>query len=277
MIRCQGLEGRHFYPRSPCGERPITKKPPPIVSAFLSTLSLRRATHSHRLQKQVFTISIHALLAESDFKKVKWRCNIRDFYPRSPCGERRSFRANINLVILISIHALLAESDKAPADCFGKPSLFLSTLSLRRATAKELTLAAKNAVFLSTLSLRRATTSLVVIGTNCVISIHALLAESDVLGAVTSPAVIKFLSTLSLRRATQCRTFANGMYGFLSTLSLRRATKSPANSGPCIRYFYPRSPCGERHVACGDWHELRDFYPRSPCGERPHLVHARNF
>ena len=35
---------------------------------------------------------------------------------------------------------------------------------------------------------------------------------------------------------------------FLSTLSLRRATKSPANSGPCIRYFYPRSPCGERHI-----------------------------
>ena len=35
-------------------------------------------------------------------------------------------------------------------------------------------------VFLSTLSLRRATTSLVVIGTNCVISIHALLAESDI-------------------------------------------------------------------------------------------------
>ena len=35
---------------------------------------------------------------------------------------------------------------------------------------------------------------------------------------------------------------------FLSTLSLRRATKSPANSGPCIRYFYPRSPCGERPV-----------------------------
>ena len=35
-----------------------------------------------------------------------------------------------------------------------------------------------------------------------IISIHALLAESDVLGAVTSPEVIKFLSTLSLRRAT---------------------------------------------------------------------------
>ena len=34
------------------------------------------------------------------------------------------------------------------------------------------------------------------------ISIHALLAESDALGAVTSPAVIRFLSTLSLRRAT---------------------------------------------------------------------------
>ena len=50
------------------------------------------------------------------------------------------------------------------------------------------------------------------------------------LGAVTSPAVIKFLSTLSLRRATlwiRCQVLAG-------------------------RHFYPRSPCGERlndHVA----------------------------
>ena len=79
------------------------------------------------------------------------------------------------------------------------------------------------------------------------ISIHALLAESDVLGAVTSPSVIKFLSTLSLRRATVfCRALQNKFSisihallaesdkksrkfwalhpVFLSTLSLRRAT-----------------------------------------------------
>ena len=33
--------------------------------------------------------------------------------------------------------------------------------------------------------------------------------------------------------------------------------------------FYPRSPCGERleEVSGDTW--ARDFYPRSPCGERP--------
>ena len=33
-----------FYPRSPCGERPIFLLPLVLISLFLSTLSLRRAT-----------------------------------------------------------------------------------------------------------------------------------------------------------------------------------------------------------------------------------------
>ena len=45
-----------------------------------------------------------------------------------------------------------------------------------------------------------------------------------------------------------------------------RAGCSTSNAGT---YFYPRSPCGERHM----YHnttpaEMQDFYPRSPCGER---------
>ena len=78
------------------------------------------------------------------------------FYPRSPCGERRAPSPPRREYYKISIHALLAESD----DYY------------RRGEGVGL-------AFLSTLSLRRATTSLVVIGTNCIISIHALLAESD--------------------------------------------------------------------------------------------------
>ena len=54
---------------------------------------------------------------------------------------------------------------------------------------------------------------------------------------------------------------------FLSTLSLRRATTCYC-SGSLICNFYPRSPCGERHVlACGPC-RIANFYPRSPCGER---------
>ena len=35
------------------------------------------------------------------------------------------------------------------------------------------------------------------------------------------------------------------------------------------RYFYPRSPCGERLSHLHRVGKLFHFYPRSPCGERP--------
>ena len=79
------------------------------------------------------------------------------FYPRSPCGERRSFfkrlfgiheeflstlslrratesSGRIGLFCHISIHALLAESDGGVLLSFFGRIIFLSTLSLRRAT-----------------------------------------------------------------------------------------------------------------------------------------------
>ena len=56
---------------------------------------------------------------------------------------------------------------------------------------------------------------------------------------------------------------------FLSTLSLRRATDSSELNSSWISYFYPRSPCGERHVRSNGPNFPSNFYPRSPCGERP--------
>ena len=153
-------------------------------------------------RKQVVkAISIHALLAESDFCQCKKRVG--------SC---------------ISIHALLAESDGQYAIVHGASGQFLSTLSLRRATGRfycfsptsfnfyprspcgERQTAAQGVLqrleFLSTLSLRRATTALrraptwqanfyprspcgerphanrYYVGLH-LISIHALLAESD--------------------------------------------------------------------------------------------------
>ena len=102
----------HFYPRSPCGERPADVY----------------------YQANAVDISIHALLAESDHLVVFGSdcrnkflstlslrratvfvnlCNIAttNFYPRSPCGERLKHLEN-------------RAQDLA----------FLSTLSLRRAT-----------------------------------------------------------------------------------------------------------------------------------------------
>ena len=100
------------------------------------------------------------------------------------------------------------------------------------------------------------------------ISIHALLAESDLTIMLYDTSALIFLSTLSLRRATFDTLSALAPEEFLSTLSLRRATwlrcwqlaardisihallaesdcRYPARC-VVLLYFYPRSPCGER-------------------------------
>ena len=55
---------------------------------FLSTLSLRRATAPSRHLCPRSKISIHALLAESDGLAGGHEILRGNFYPRSPCGER---------------------------------------------------------------------------------------------------------------------------------------------------------------------------------------------
>ena len=82
-------------------------------------------------------------------------------------------------------------------------------------------------VFLSTLSLRRATSAPVPCGPHADISIHALLAESDMVSGGALGGTTKFLSTLSLRRATPIMAPPIGPVG----------------------NFYPRSPCGERPLS----------------------------
>ena len=102
-----------FYPRSPCGERQYMDLLLRCdYTRFLSTLSLRRATRAEPPTAGPAAISIHALLAESDVKRICFNAQIpeflstlslrratrpaprgrrghADFYPRSPCGERR--------------------------------------------------------------------------------------------------------------------------------------------------------------------------------------------
>ena len=78
----------NFYPRSPCGERHETAWRCAGILAFLSTLSLRRATCLWGLMGGLSYISIHALLAESDIMLAGILPHDADFYPRSPCGER---------------------------------------------------------------------------------------------------------------------------------------------------------------------------------------------
>ena len=71
-------------------------------------------SHFDVLAVSALLISIHALLAESDLiDEIQLEFNSLDFYPRSPCGERRCAKRFHAADISISIHALLAESDLA--------------------------------------------------------------------------------------------------------------------------------------------------------------------
>ena len=81
----------HFNPRSPCGERPRYSTLPLEEFSFQSTLPLRRATRRLTVFLHLQFISIHAPLAESDRSAGSASDGVRDFNPRSPCGERPSW------------------------------------------------------------------------------------------------------------------------------------------------------------------------------------------
>ena len=107
----------NFYPRSPCGERLMGIPATWCWTAFLSTLSLRRATCD----------TLSALAPEEFLSTLSLRratmihpllCNAKpNFYPRSPCGERRLHFGYVTNSVIISIHALLAESDPLQFGC----------------------------------------------------------------------------------------------------------------------------------------------------------------
>ena len=135
---CNLTQKRHpphnFYPRSPCGERPVCAVARSPASRFLSTLSLRRATNIRSIRQgaasnfyprspcgerpiiQKITVLTVAFLSTLSLRRATKliACHngpLHDFYPRSPCGERPTDAINGCNPDFISIHALLAESD----------------------------------------------------------------------------------------------------------------------------------------------------------------------
>ena len=125
----------NFYPRSPCGERRNPTNHTNIPSKFLSTLSLRRATPRGTVSRNAETLFLSTLsLRRATRRRIFFLAGGRDFYPRSPCGERPNLQKNQHQRKRISIHALLAESDTHPITILVRVVVFLSTLSLRRAT-----------------------------------------------------------------------------------------------------------------------------------------------
>ena len=79
------------------------------------------------------------------------------------------------------------------------------------------------------------------------ISIHTLLAESDVSSMLYDTTSLVFLSTLSLRRATA------GCYCKHKRHEISIHTLLAESDLPCLF----------------SWDRLTNFYPHSPCGERP--------
>ena len=78
------------------------------------------------------------------------------------------------------------------------------------------------------------------------ISIHALLAESDTaLHNILKLFSISIHALLAESDEKEC-TISIHTARFLSTLSLRRATTSHCGNDGSPIHFYPRSPCGER-------------------------------
>ena len=125
-----------------------------------------------------------------------------DFYPRSPCGERLIISPHSAPDSGISIHALLAESDDIRHTTTTRPSIFLSTLSLRRATLRVVDGSKSSIISIHALLAESDQANAVDQILPGHISIHALLAESDKMEFDRATSRITFLSTLSLRRAT---------------------------------------------------------------------------
>ena len=125
-----------FYPRSPCGERRILCRYDGLNCDFYPRSPCGERPCSTSRSRASSTISIHALLAESDFALALNLAHVGDFYPRSPCGERLKNTLRQIVDRGISIHALLAESDGIGLVFLWWGVRFLSTLSLRRATQR---------------------------------------------------------------------------------------------------------------------------------------------
>ena len=107
-----------------------------------------------------------------------------------------------------------------------------------------------------------------------IISIHALLAESDTGGFNLQTGDKAFLSTLSLRRATPSLYQLYDTYAISIHALLAESDTYHFMPNIGTLHFYPRSPCGERRKCEYRPTKFYYFYPRSPCGERPELLAA---
>ena len=182
--------------------RPKRWKTLPRLVKFQSTHSLRSATTWFCIENGFVTVSIHALLAECDTRMKNTRTATPCFNPRTPCGVRRfpshavrrrnQFQSTHSLrsatcvttttgrAGTVSIHALLAECDWR----FNGPLRSRKSFNPRTPCGVRLTdILRQNPalMFQSTHSLRSATAPSLWALTIFRVSIHALLAECDII------------------------------------------------------------------------------------------------
>ena len=147
-------------------------------------------------------ISIHALLAESDLGDRGVLQHNQYFYPRSPCGERRNIGVTTSQQMI----------DFYPRSPCGERRRHQGVLHQRAADFYPR----------SPCGERRHSTSAVATGQ--IISIHALLAESDVPRRGTGACHRDFYPRSPCGERRLMPGIVSPCAAFLSTLSLRRAT-----------------------------------------------------
>ena len=239
------------------------------MTGFQSTHSLRSATYAARRAFNIADVSIHALLAECDPYSFVPSPVPRSFNPRTPCGVRLSLAAPLVLMTqfqsthslrsatffvhryyltpAVSIHALLAECDGQPRTTNHQQKGFnpRTPCGVRRMRYKGLR---AYRLFQSTHSLRSATCNHATGTYPYEVSIHALLAECDLV------MVSAYRTRDSFNPRTPCGVrlqdnrylLSGGHVSIHALLAECDGIKSACvMSYPC---FNPRTPCGVRHL-----------------------------
>ena len=229
-----------------------------------------------RTPTTVVTISIHALLTESDITEGSI-CFDSSISIHALLTESDDTDWEIVNVPKISIHALLAESDRHLSQLIPLHSYFYPRSPCGERLAEVDGEDTSSGDFYPRSPCGERPTITGIIYSDRKISIHALLAESDDLhrGEMVLTARISIHALLA-ESDVKGICFNSQIPEFLSTLSLRRATLS--------YYFRKYLFLISIHALLAEsdliyCHLLRtsysNFYPRSPCGERLGILQKR--
>ena len=258
----------YFYPRTPCGVRLESLYTSGATIIFLSTYPVRGTTYLLGNKIYIGAISIHVPRAGYDPSRKTGAARQRNFYPRTPCGVRRSGQSCRVSWCSISIHVPRAGYDAA--ERYVPPSESISIHVPRAGYDMNTTSSsARPRTFLSTYPVR---------GTTC--------------QAARQRSPCRYFYP-----RTPCGVRLNGNINmgssiiFLSTYPVRGTTARDVALMMSLLNFYPRTPCGvrqrrllrlERGVVFLSTYPVRGttvelplrrqllqhFYPRTPCGVR---------